>query len=332
MWAFRREIHKLRYPTTNQIECDELTSITGNEGVFIININLGTDLGIVTLDYNAVNVPDRFQIEWDGNLVADSKFVGGNIGGNPPDNTGTGGAMVGTVYTDIPEYEYNGTDMVATGNLLTFSVQQSDIADGTASEPTAGIGSINFIKSSASPTTAKIIIYAPLGGTAFSVTPNCPVTPPTTLVNLGQGVKFENSCQDFYSSPSNYYIPSTETFETTTEIFIDTNGTNVASVGWYSNGTIVRFWDGSSFDNSIERVCSTESINLGYDSSSETTACTNFSGSPSIFYIDENETFTSTTFITETMGSETGAIAGFYSDGTNWREWDGSAFISSGTC
>jgi hypothetical protein len=329
MWSFRREIHKLNYPVLNQVQCNTPTNIVGNEGVFVINMNLGTDIGLVVLNYNASNIPDRFQIEWDGNIVADSKFVGDNISGTPPDNTPS---MVGTVYSNIPEYEYNGTSMVATGNNITFSVQQSDIADGTASEPTAGAGTINFIKTTALPTTVKIIVYAPLGSTGFNLTLDCPTIPATKSINLGYGAKFENACSDFYASSSAYYIPTSNTFTTTTEIFTNIDGTIKATVGWYSDGSISRFWDGNTFDNSLEKICSTESISLGYDNSSSTTACTDFSGSPSIFYIDENETFTSTTFITETAGSEIGATAGFYSDGTDWREWDGSAFISSGTC
>lgn len=333
MWAFKKELYKLSSIRGSMfIACDELTSIAGNEGVFIINMELGTDIGIVNLDYNAIGVPDRFQIEWDGNIVADSKYVGNNLGGNPPDNTGTGGPLVGTTFSNIPEYEYDGNQMVLTGNNLTFTVQQSDVADGTASEPIAGIGTISFAKTSALPSTARIIIYAPLGGTAFSVEPNCPVPPPAILVNLGEGSKSESACEQSFGLTGNYYILSSQTFETATQLYTDLQATTLAPSRWYANQNVARFWTGTAFNNSIEYTCTVRPVELGFDVASDVSACSDFNTTPSTLYIPILNNFSNAT---EIFDSNTGAIfapQGFYSDGTIWREWDGSNFINNGNC
>lgn len=178
MWSFRRDIHKLSNIINRFIPCDGNLDFTGQEGIFIVDFEVGTDLGQVILNYQAFGVPDRFQLIYDGNIVADSLYVGGNLTGNPPENTGAGGAMVGTTYNNIPEYEWNGVAFVPNGNTQTFTVQQSDIAPFGS---TAATGSISFNKNTASPTSVRLIVYAPLGGTAWGVDLECPTSAACTI-------------------------------------------------------------------------------------------------------------------------------------------------------
>jgi hypothetical protein len=45
-------------------------------GVFYYTLNIGDVIGTIQLDINALNVPDLFQVYWNGNLVIDTGFLG----------------------------------------------------------------------------------------------------------------------------------------------------------------------------------------------------------------------------------------------------------------
>jgi hypothetical protein len=60
--------------------CDtDLATTNGPTGVYTYEIYVGYDVGIVTLNYQAGNIPSKFQIQWDSTLVADSGFRGNPI-------------------------------------------------------------------------------------------------------------------------------------------------------------------------------------------------------------------------------------------------------------
>lgn len=62
---------------------------------------------------------------------------------------------------------------------------------------------------------------------------------------LGNGTTSTNACNDYVFSPSTYYT-NTSTFSSATQLYTNTSGTSAPS-GWYSDGSIARFWGGSSF-------------------------------------------------------------------------------------
>ncbi len=137
-------------------------------GIYETIFELGTNTGITGINYDAFAAPDRFQIEYNGVIVADSKYVGYSISGNPP----TYSPLINT-FNNLPIYTYNGTGYVNSGNTTSVTVVQGDIANGTT-EPTAGSGSLTFNKTNASPTTMKVIIISPLSGTGWSLSSICP--------------------------------------------------------------------------------------------------------------------------------------------------------------
>jgi hypothetical protein len=49
---------------------------SGGRGIFTVTIDLGSATGLVTLDYNAFGVPDKFEIIWNGSTVIDTGFRG----------------------------------------------------------------------------------------------------------------------------------------------------------------------------------------------------------------------------------------------------------------
>jgi len=148
--------------------CSASINASGGTGVYEVIVNIGTDTGITGINHEAQDVPDRFEIFYNDVKVADSKYVGDFLQGNPP----TYGGLLGTK-TGFNIFAYNGTAFVNTGNIEPdFTVTQSDIANGTT-EPTDGTGTITFNKTTATPTIMKIRVTG-TSGTAWSFTSICP--------------------------------------------------------------------------------------------------------------------------------------------------------------
>ena len=68
-------IEEIPDPTVDCGITDETPS-GGNDGTFTFYRNLGTDMGEVVFEFNAAGVPDRFIVEWDGQVVIDTGYVG----------------------------------------------------------------------------------------------------------------------------------------------------------------------------------------------------------------------------------------------------------------
>ena len=52
------------------VSCDESFEYSGAEGIFSFPISFGTDTGICGISYDAFTIPDKFEIYWNGVLVA----------------------------------------------------------------------------------------------------------------------------------------------------------------------------------------------------------------------------------------------------------------------
>ena len=212
MWSFRKHLHKISAingPTP--ILCDEAIQFNGNQGIFIFDVNIGTELGNVNLNHEAFGVPDRFQIEYDGNVVADSLYVGDSLTGNPPNYSG----MVGSTYNNIPEYFWDGNQFVVNGNTQNITVQQSDVAPFGSTD---GTGTINFQKVSSIPSVMTVKVFAPLGGTAWNLNTDCP-----DVVGIG--------CSEFQSFSSDdqagRYLTEVELGLDTGLVVLDYNAGNI---------------------------------------------------------------------------------------------------------
>jgi len=121
----------------NFISCDESFSYSGNSGVFEFVINFGTDIGECGINYNAFNVPDKFEILWN-----EQTFSTGYVGSNQYDQ-----------------------------QLLNAGVNQTEINTGN---PSTGSGALKFIKATAEPSTAIVRITAILPSTGWDVSGICP--------------------------------------------------------------------------------------------------------------------------------------------------------------
>ena len=119
MNSFKRNFYKLRThrdtgwraSVFNCLQEDaSLKSVDGvvfNEkssplGVYIIDFEIGTKTGEITSTFSAATLPKRFQIIYDGQIVADSLFIDGvNTSFNPSDITEI------ESYTSVNKYLYD---------------------------------------------------------------------------------------------------------------------------------------------------------------------------------------------------------------------------------
>jgi hypothetical protein len=115
------------------LECSDTMSIQGEEGTYEFNVSLGDFIGNSEFTFDMGNAPARAELIWDGNVVADSLFVGDGL-----PNTSFENNIINE--TGLDEYVYNGFFVIQGSNAVDFDA--SDIADTTVNRPTTGDGSV----------------------------------------------------------------------------------------------------------------------------------------------------------------------------------------------
>ena len=110
---------------------------SGGRGIFTITVDVGTGTGNTDLNFNAINIPDKWVVTWNGNTVIDTGFRGSS----------------------------------------SFNSQLNALGYPNVSGPASG--TMSFNKTSALPSTVTIVVTAPLEGTAWNATLECPDIPPT---------------------------------------------------------------------------------------------------------------------------------------------------------
>lgn len=136
------------------VSCSEGISASGEDGIYEVPVTLGTDTGSAGITYNAFSIRDRFQLIYDGEIVADSLYVG------------TSGTQVGTF--TLPVFEYSNGVFTDTGETRVVTNTQSDISSE------GGSGQLTFEKTQATPTTMLVRIIGVSGGTAWNINGICP--------------------------------------------------------------------------------------------------------------------------------------------------------------
>ena len=130
-------------------------------------ITLTTSTGTIVLNYNAVNVPDRFIVDWNGSVVIDTGYRG---------------------YAALYDYGESArstftsslTGLIDPITLTPYPNFSTYPDDGYPRIVGPGAGTVSFVKNLASNTFATIKVYAPMDDTAWSYTMNCPTTTTTT--------------------------------------------------------------------------------------------------------------------------------------------------------
>jgi hypothetical protein len=136
--------------TIKIVACDTPTSFSGGEDYpNITQVTLGPDLGTVNFDFNAIGIPDKFEVWFDGVKVIDTGYRG---------------------YTSHQ------------ANLDAELALRGDPSETIVAPPS---GSTSFYKNTATEE-AEVRVYAPLTGTAWNYTMECPdgVTTTTTTTTV----------------------------------------------------------------------------------------------------------------------------------------------------
>ena len=116
--------------TGTSIECGGSLIGNGSDGIYEIDAELGTDTGYPVVQFDAQSVPDRFQIIYDGNVVADSLFIGGGLPSSSYE------AQIVNV-TELDRYVHDGNDFQLVEEDKSVNFSSSDIAVSDGSETRA---------------------------------------------------------------------------------------------------------------------------------------------------------------------------------------------------
>ncbi len=148
------------------VECDNNITFNGGQGIYSIDIIVGQHLGDISLNYDTLNLPERFQIVESSIVVSDSKYVGADLDANES-------SMIGNYLLPVYEYDYLTGQFFDTTNVELVDVTATDIADGSQSEPRNGVNSLIFNKGDVSPTILTLKVIAPLPNSTWSFTTEC---------------------------------------------------------------------------------------------------------------------------------------------------------------
>lgn len=79
-----------------------------------------------------------------------------------------------------------------------------------------------------------------------------PTGVPTTSISLGVGASSTSACSNFPTPVTRYIAPQGSDFISATAIYTNSTGTILAAASWFSDGSVVREWNGSSFVGSSQ--------------------------------------------------------------------------------
>ena len=123
------------------IPCGGSIALEGGDGIYTLEAELGTNTGLVVVEFDSANVPDRFQLIYDGSVVADSLFVGDSL----PNTTFE--KDIRSV-TTLERFVYNGTTFDADGSeSVNFSASDIAVSDGSETRADgSGTGQLNVVE------------------------------------------------------------------------------------------------------------------------------------------------------------------------------------------
>jgi hypothetical protein len=162
-------------------DCENIGLFKGDAGYNNFYINFGSNVGTAGIEYDSKNVPDKFDIIWDGKT-----YTSGYVGSSTFDD-----------------------------QLLALGIPLSAIKTG---QPSTGKGTLTFEKNKSFPGYALIRVYAPFGGTAWEILPKCisqqVQTPTPTPTKSPTPFSSPTPTQTRFFTPTPTPTPSTSTAPT----------------------------------------------------------------------------------------------------------------------
>lgn len=261
------------------LDCQNALEIAAGEGIYILNVDLGTATGAVLVTFTPNDSPDGIKVNYDGLVYnALSSPLDGyhaaptNLPTYVGNNAFDCGLVAGSPYI-VTEYENNGLSFTATGNTPTVTISGPQVST-SLSNPAGCVMVIP--KPSAAPSGMSVVMYGICSGSTYNVTVLCPERLPAYYST--EGSDYGESCgldtdQIYYSARVNGDGITLGLYDW---VFSDYNGQNVLPDGYYAapihlpsgrdtyrvqNGIITEFLT----------LCS--AITLNYDVQDTTSGC-----------------------------------------------------------
>jgi hypothetical protein len=243
------------------IPCGGSISASGQQGIYYLNIDLGTDIGAVVVTFNPASVPDGISALFDSvvyNGVSSPSY--GWLQGTAGLPTYVGatasdcGIVANSPYT-LDEFQYDGSTFIDLGTTTSVSV-----VAGQMQLTAAGPGNCKMVipKTAASPSVVDMTFIGPCFGTVFSIGVACPA-PLTSFASSTVNVDSATACSD--TIDQTYYVAHVNgaagTLGLYDLVFSDANGEFKLGAGFYqttaaganewyqvdANGVIIAFGD-----------------------------------------------------------------------------------------
>ena len=161
------------------IPCEETISLTGNEGVYYLNVNLGAPTGAVIIEFDPNTIPNGIvalfdSVTYNGLSSPTDGWLQGTAG-FPTYIGSSSAACVPTLVSGSPypldEFQYNGTVFAPLGTIESVSIAAGQL-ELTATTP--GNCVMVIPKLVASPSILNLTFIGPCSGTEFTVYVACP--------------------------------------------------------------------------------------------------------------------------------------------------------------
>ena len=222
------------------LSCGSSLVMDTDQGVYNVDVNLGSSTGAVELTFDFKFVPDGVKVVYDGvtyNAIYSPNFGYIDSPGTEPLYTGVSTFncnISGKTYPALRNYQFNGVGFNYTGSTQSVTVNPLSVFLKVSS-----LGNCTMVipKLNATPATAQLTIISPCQTSDITVTAACPValtsfnttraTPePTNISGLCSVV----SLTAYYNLPINGFpgIPAVGDV-----IFQDANGATIALPGYY---------------------------------------------------------------------------------------------------
>lgn len=254
--------------------CGGAISASGNQGIYYLNIDLGSDTGAVLVNFDPYSFPDGIlasfnSVSYNGLSSPNFGWLQGTTGlptyiGSAPADCGT---LANSPYT-LDEFQYNGTTFAPLGTTTIVSVDAGQI-QFTASGP--GNSVIVIPKSVVSPSVLSLSFIGPCSGTVFDIDVSCPAVLPSFTSST---VNVDSTAACAATIDQTYYVAyvngAAGVLGLYDLVFSDANGEFKLAAGFYkttaagtsewiqvdNNGVIIAFGD-----------CSVDQFTIYFDSS-----------------------------------------------------------------
>lgn len=161
------------------VPCGSPINGSGNQGIYLVNLDTGTDIGAVIIRFDPYGIPDGIKAIYNGTVYnkLTSPIDGIHQSTNPSNYTFIGNiasdcGISGTTYPALQEFLYDGATFISTGSTQSVTVAPGDVSLGSSSP---GNCMMVVPKTTISPSIINFEMVGPCSGTAFAINIACPV-------------------------------------------------------------------------------------------------------------------------------------------------------------